>query len=286
MNTLSTFEELSNLPGPIALAIGMFDGVHLGHREVIRGALDYAAEHHGTAVVLTFDPHPLQVLRPEVAPRLLCSTRHKLRLLASLGVEHTLLYPFNRATAKMSALEFVESLVLVCRPLGLVSVGRSWSFGSGREGNIHKLAELGQQFGFEVHGVPDVHAEGGIVSSTRVREAVRAADFVKAKILLGRNYTVLGKIEKGKQPSRQPGFPTANILVENEELPPNGVYAVSVQTSSLAQSSLKWVVNLDLPSTFEIGAADCALPALPFNFGGDLNISEMEVAFVKRINQG
>ena len=286
MNILSTFDELSSLPGPVALAIGMFDGVHLGHREVIRGALDFAERHGGTAVVLTFDPHPLQVLRPEAAPRLLCSMRHKVRLLASLGVEHTLLFPFDRATAKMSARDFVGSLVRASRPLGLVSVGRSWSFGSGREGNIEKLAELGREYGFDVNAVPDIHAVGGIVSSTRVREAVRAADFVKAGILLGRNYTVLGKIAEGMPPGRQSGAPTANIVVENEELPPNGVYAVSVQSPSFAPPSLPWVAKLDLPSTLEIGAADGALQAHPFEFAAELYGCEMEVAFVKRLKAG
>src|SRR5436190_18928089 len=131
MNVFHQIGELHRLPGPVALAIGVFDGVHLGHREVIRGALDYSEKHGGTAVVLTFDPHPLQVLRPEAAPRLLCSTRHKLRLLSSFGVPHALVLPFDRERARTSAQDFVESLARACRPLGLVSVGYSWNFGSG-----------------------------------------------------------------------------------------------------------------------------------------------------------
>src|SRR6187551_2070967 len=107
MQVIHSIDELSSLPGPVALAIGVFDGVHLGHQEVIRDAQDFAATHHGTAVVLTFDPHPLRVLKPEAAPRLLCSTRHKLTILKRNGVDHTLVLPFTNETAGMDAPSFV-----------------------------------------------------------------------------------------------------------------------------------------------------------------------------------
>jgi riboflavin kinase/FMN adenylyltransferase len=267
----------------VALAIGMFDGVHLGHREVIRGALHYAERNGGTAVVLTFDPHPLQVLRPESAPRLLCSTRHKLRLMAALGVKHTLLFPFDRATASTSAGDFVGSLVRACRPLGLISVGRSWSFGSGREGNIHKLTELGALYGFDVHGVPDVHADGGIVSSTRIREAVREANFARARVLLGRDYTVLGKIMHGTQHGWHPAHPTANIAVENEELPPNGFYSITARSPGTPRPALNGVANLGLLGAIEAGGTDRGLKARLQNFNGILPGADMEVAFTKLI---
>ncbi|MFZ4766241.1 MAG: bifunctional riboflavin kinase/FMN adenylyltransferase, partial [Roseimicrobium sp.] len=223
MHVFSSLADLSALPGPIALAIGVFDGVHLGHQEVIGVARDFAASHHGTAVVMTFDPHPMRVLRPEQAPRMLCSTRHQLRILADLGVTHTLVLPFNDEFAQTDAPRFVELLVANCRPLGFISVGYTWSFGAGRSGNIHMLMDLGQRFGFGVLGVPEVKLDGQVVSSTLIREAVRGGDFSKARRFLGRGYSVLGTVVRGRQLARQLGYPTANLALENEELPPNGV---------------------------------------------------------------
>lgn len=281
MTVLSTIAELSSLPGPIALAIGVFDGVHLGHQEVIRGALDFSEKHGGTAVVMTFDPHPLRVLRPEAAPRLLCSTRHKLRILEQLEVAHALVAPFNQETARTSAHGFVRALVDSCQSLGFVSVGYTWSFGKNREGNIHQLMELGEAHGFGVYGVPAVQVGGEVVSSTLIREAVRAGDFAKARRMLGREYTVLGSVVHGKHLGSQLGFPTANVAVENEELPPNGVYAVKLQDSSFKNQEWCGVANLGLRPTVETGATERTLEAHLLDFAGDLYGSEMEIAFVK-----
>jgi riboflavin kinase/FMN adenylyltransferase len=290
MTVLHNTGELSALPGPVALAIGVFDGVHLGHQEVIRGAMDFSEKHGGTAVVLTFDPHPLRVLRPEAAPRLLCSTRHKLRILEQMGVGCALVAPFDHETARTSAREFVTTLVRSCQPLGFVSVGYSWTFGRNREGNIHQLMELGEAHGFGVYGVPAVHLDGEIVSSTLIRETVRAGDFAKARRLLGRDHTVLGKIVHGKHLGRQLGFPTANVAVENEELPPSGVYAVrsvdippSSDQARDARTPFRGVANLGLRPTVETGATDRALEVHLLDFNGELYGSEMEIAFVRRL---
>jgi len=285
MTVLRNIGELSVLPGPLALAIGVFDGVHLGHREVIRGAMDYSEKHGGTAVVLTFDPHPLRVLRPEAAPRLLCSTRHKLRILEQLGVTHALVAPFNEETARTSAREFVTMLVRSCRPLGFVSVGYTWTFGRNREGNIHQLMELGEAHNFGVYGVPAVHVDGEVVSSTLTREAVRAGDFAKAGRLLGRDYAVLGKVVHGKHLGGKLGFPTANVAVENEELPPNGVYAVVVHGSRFAAQGMRGVANLGLRPTVDTGATERALEVHLLDFSGDLYGSEMEITFVSRLRE-
>ncbi len=275
--------ELSLLPGPVALAIGVFDGVHLGHQKVIHAAQDFAAKQGGTAVVMTFDPHPLRVLRPEVAPRLLCSTRHKLRILEQCGVGCVYVAPFDEATAKTSAADFVGALANSCKPLGFVSVGYTWTFGMNREGNIHKLMELGESHGFGVYGVPAVQVDGEVVSSTLIREAVRVGDFARARQLLGREYTVLGKVVHGKQLGRQIGFPTANLAVENEELPPNGVYVVSVQTTGSPHPIMKGVANLGLRPTVSDGATERSLEVHLLDFDGDLYGSEMEVAFIKML---
>jgi riboflavin kinase/FMN adenylyltransferase len=282
MHVFHSIEDLSTLKGPLALAIGVFDGMHLGHQEVIRDAQDFAATHQGTAVVLTFDPHPLRILKPEVAPRLLCSTRHKMTILKRMGVDHALVLPFTKETAQMDARSFVESLVAACRPLGYISVGYTWSFGRGREGNIHMLMDLGQAHGFGIYGVPEVRADGEVVSSTRIREAVRSGDFARARQLLGRDYTVLGDVEKGRALGRQIGFPTANIAIENEELPPNGVYAVTVHGSRFPVHGLKGVANLGVRPTVESGG-ERTLEVHLLDADCDLYGESLEVAFVKRL---
>lgn len=289
MTLLSSIEELSALPGPVALAIGVFDGVHLGHQEVIRGALGFSEKHGGTAVVVTFDPHPLQVVRPGAAPRMLCSTRHKLRLLERMAAECALVIPFDEALSRMPAEEFVQSLVRACRPLGLVSVGYGWSFGRDRAGNIHRLMDLGEALGFAVYGVPEVRVDGETVSSTRIREAVRAGDFAGAGRLLGREYAILGKVVRGRELGRRLGFPTANLAVESEELPPNGVYAVRVAgvpgSSDPAGPGRPGVANLGWRPTVEAAATGPVLEVHLLDPPGDLYDRDLEVVFVRRLRE-
>ncbi len=287
MHHLTSIADLSVLPGPIALAIGVFDGVHLGHQEVIRAAMDFTEKHGGTTVVMTFDPHPLKVLRPEAAPRLLCSTRHKLRILAGLGVSHALVCPFDEAFARTDAETFVGRLAEACRPLGFISVGYTWSFGKGRGGNIHHLMELGQAHGFGVYGVPEVKVDGVVVSSTLVREAVRGGGFARARELLGRDYTVLGEVVPGRRLGSTIGFPTANVAVENEELPPNGVYAVSVRWlggGGIAppEMPLPGVANLGVRPTVE-DQGERLLEVHLLDFMGDCYGAQFEVAFVAKL---
>lgn len=248
MNVLRDMAELVTLRSPIAFAVGVFDGVHLGHQAVIQSALDFTEKHGGTTVVLTFDPHPLRILRPGSAPLLLCSTSHKLHILKQFGVQHVMVLPFTSETAKTDANTFIASLVSSCQSLGFISVGYTWSFGRGREGNVHQLMQMGQAHGFGVYGVPEVKIGEEVVSSTLIREAVRTGNFQKAERMLGRAYTVMGEVVKGRQLGRQLGFPTANITIENEELPPLGVYAVEVILNGVKCSG---VANLGHRPTVE-----------------------------------
>jgi riboflavin kinase/FMN adenylyltransferase len=281
MKVLHGIPELSSLRGPVALAIGVFDGVHLGHQEVISEAIDYASHHNGTCVVMTFDPHPMAVLRPDRAPKRLCSTLHTTRILERLGAENLLLVPFTKETAQTSAAEFVGALVSACKPLGFISVGYEWAFGKGREGNIHRLMELGQEHGFAVCGVPSVKINGETVSSTLVREAVRNGDLARAKSLLGRDFSVMGEVVLGRQLGRQLGFPTANIALEPAiKLPPNGVYAVRVRIGNEAHPS---VANLGLRPTVAEGAAVRTLEVHLLDFDADLYGQTLEVEFVSFI---
>ncbi|MBK8040370.1 MAG: bifunctional riboflavin kinase/FAD synthetase [Verrucomicrobiaceae bacterium] len=277
MQVLHSIEALSSLRGPVALAIGVFDGVHLGHQEVIRAACDHARAHDGTAVVMTFHPHPLHVLRPGAAPRLLCGERHQQHILRDLGVGTLLRCPFTSETAQTPARTFVTRLVEAARPLGCISVGHGWSFGKGREGNIHLLTDLGEAHGFAVYGVPAFRVEGEVVSSTAIREAVARGDFAKAARFLGREYAVMGRVIEGQKLGRQLGFPTANVEVENEQLPPLGVYAVQAR---LGDAWLPAVANLGKRPT----VAENAEPNLEvhlLDWSGDCYTQDMEVRFIQ-----
>lgn len=283
MTVFHNIHELSRLKGPIALAIGVFDGLHLGHQEVIRDAMDFSQTHGGTAVVLTFDPHPIRFLRPQQAPRLLCSSRHWMALMKRFGISHALVLPFTEEVARTTATVFVERLVQASHPLGYISVGYDWAFGKGREGNVHRLLELGQIHSFGVYGVPSVKVNDEVVSSTLIRESVRAGDLAKTKSLLGRDHSIMGEVIQGKQLGRQLGFPTANIALSELELPPNGVYAVRVR--SVADDSIKanGVANLGYRPTVDQAATTPTLEVNLFDFSGNLYGTELEVSFLKKI---
>lgn len=277
MQVLRSIDALSALPGPLALAVGVFDGLHLGHQEVIRSAQEHATQHHGTAVVATFDPHPAQVLRPGAAPRLLCGPRHQQRALSQIGISHLLACPFTPETALTPARDFILQLIRASRPLGCVSVGYTWQFGHRREGDIHLLMELGQQHGFAVYGVPAVKIDNEVVSSTLIREAVSKGNFDKAARFLGREYSVFGPVIEGRHLGRQLGFPTANVDVENEQLPPLGVYAVQAR---IAETWLPAVANLGRRPSVETNAEPLLEVHFP-DWSGDLYGLDLEVRFTR-----
>src|SRR5262249_5904596 len=149
MQILRSIPELANVPGPVFLAIGVFDGVHLGHQAVIGTAATHAAESGGTAVVVTFDPHPAKILRPNESPRLITATQHKIALIRNLGVSHLLVLKFDRAFANTPPDEFVRQLVAAAQPLREICVGEEWSFGKNRAGNLALLKQLGAELGFD-----------------------------------------------------------------------------------------------------------------------------------------
>jgi riboflavin kinase/FMN adenylyltransferase len=281
MRILTAISELSSLRGPIHLAVGVFDGVHLGHRAVIMRALEGAGASGGSAVVLTFDPHPASVLRPGQNPRLLASLRHKARLISALGIEHLLVLTFDADFAAVAASAFIEDLVRAARPLAQICVGEDWRFGKGRVGNAELLETLGRKYGFALAAVPAVKTPTGeIVSSTRVREAIQQGDLDHASLLLGHEYTVLGEVIEGRRLGRSLGFPTANLRVFNEELPPNGVYAIRAARDGRLHAG---VGNLGLRPTLEDATERRLLEVHLFDFGESIYGEELEVHFVRHL---
>ncbi len=278
MRTLETIGELGSVAGPVVLCIGVFDGVHLGHQAVIRQALVDAAAVGGTAVVLTFDPHPARVLRPDQAPRLLTSRAHKARLLDELGVEALLVVNFDNEFAAREAADFVEELAREARPLRQISVGENWTFGRGRRGSVDLLREMGGRLDFDVHGMEPVVVDGATVSSTRVRRAVEAGDLATARRCLGREYTVLGTVEAGRRLGRTIGFPTANLRAHNEQFPPDGVYAVRCEVGGEVRGG---VANIGVRPTVAERGAERTLEVHLLDFAGDLYGRDLEVTFVR-----
>lgn len=280
MHVHRAIADLASVRGPVVLAIGVFDGVHLGHRAVIERALNDAAQLGGTAVVTTFDPHPIRILRPEHAPRLLTSTEHKLRLIRTLGVEHLLVIPFDAAFAAMEPEHFIRELAAAANPLREICVGHQWSFGRGRAGNLELLKLLGDELGFDEVGVHAVRIDDEIVSSTLIRSAVESGDLQRAARLLGREYTILGTVVRGDQIGRKLGFPTANISAHSEQFPPNGVYAAAVQCRGRA---LRGVANIGVRPTIAHSTGERLLEVHLFDFEKEIYGEELELTFTRFI---
>ncbi|MEA3204456.1 MAG: riboflavin kinase / adenylyltransferase, partial [Verrucomicrobiota bacterium] len=277
MKVLRTVEELASLTGSTYLAIGVFDGLHVGHQAVIGRALDSARKSSGTAVVVTFDPHPVRVLRPEKAPRLLTSTRHKVKLMEKLGVDAVLLLEFTSEFSKTRPEIFIQELVRSANDLQQICVGQEWTFGANRSGSIRLLEELAPKMGFQVASVPPVSINERVVSSTLIRSAVESGDLESAAKYLGRDFTILGTVTEGRQLGRRLGFPTANLRAHNELFPPNGVYAAKAW---FRETEFGGVVNIGVRPTVENETGERLLELHLFDFDRQIYEEDIEVDFL------
>jgi riboflavin kinase / FMN adenylyltransferase len=278
MRTLRSIPELSWLPGPLFLGIGVFDGVHLGHQAVISTSAEHARAANGTPVVVTFDPHPEKILRPESAPHLLTATSHKIALIRDLGVGHLLIITFDKQFAATEPEDFVRQLVKHSKPLREICVGHEWSFGKNRRGNLELLKKLGAQFDFDVLGIPPVTVNGELVSSTTIREAVEAGDLGKAAEMLGREYTILATVVRGDDLGKKIGFPTANLSAHNEQFPPNGVYFAEAKLDGVVYPG---VVNLGYRPTVSSSKTERVLEIHLLDFERDIYGKDVEVRFIR-----
>lgn len=268
---------------PIFLAAGFFDGLHRGHRRVIDAMIQSARDCHGQAWVLTFDPHPLRVLGARMSPPLLTATAHKLRVLSRLDLDGCLVMRFTPALAACSPEQFVARLCRNIPALTAIFVGRNWRFGNRGAGNAQRLAELGRTFGFDVHVVRPVLRHRLPVSSTRIREEVRAGNLSEARALLGRPFSVLGTVVSGRTLGRTLGFPTANLKTRNEALPPDGVYAVFAAVRGRCHRA---VLNLGRrPTVRQGGELRPVLELHLLDFKRNLYGDAIEVFFVRRLRE-
>ncbi len=220
--------QLSDLAGggPVVLAIGVLDGVHLGHQRVLRAAVQRARGAGADAWALSFEPHPLAVLRPHQAPALITPEPLKSQRIAALGLDGLLVLPFTPELAACEPEMFIERLRRELPPLAAVTVGTNWRFGRGARGDAALLGALAERHGFELDVVPPVLVGGQPVSSTRIRRAVQDGDLRAAAELLGRPFSVLGAVEHGRRIGHALGFPTANVNALRNLHPPEGVFAV------------------------------------------------------------
>lgn len=270
MHIFRGLDELSQTEGPFGMALGVFDGVHLGHQAVID-----AARGTGRVGVLTFDPHPVQVLAPEQAPRrILSSLEHKARILKKLGVDFMVVIEFSPEFAGREAEEFASALFAT--GVRKLAAGEDWSFGRKRGGDMSRLKEWGDQSGVEVRAVSPVVSGGSRISSTRIRECLQNEDLAEVSEMLGRPYSVFGKVVKGQQLGRTIGFPTANVAVDGEILPPSGVYLVEGnQMLGVANVGSRPTVDAGQRRRLEVHLFH---DEIPMDYGW-----ELEVSFVRKI---
>lgn len=226
MKVVRQMSGLRRSKRPICLAVGFFDGAHLGHQAVLRRTLQQARRIGGEAWAMTFDPHPLKVISPGSAPRLLTDTRHKLQLLKQFGVDGCLLIPFSHHFASTTAAEFLTLLERGLPTLHSIFMGHDWRFGHKGQGDRTMMEAWARPRGISVHHVSAVRKGGAPVSSTRIRETITRGDLAGASTLLGRPFSMLGTVVPGKRIGRTLGFPTANLDCGNEATPPTGIYAV------------------------------------------------------------
>ena len=273
MNAPSHFDGLARAalpPRPLHLAIGMFDGVHLGHRAVIEAAVQSARRSGGIAAVLTFWPHPSVLFRPADPTRLIMDTPTKTKVLAGLGVDAVITQPFTPAYAKIEAGAFLPHLKQYLPRLAAIYVGENWRFGRERKGDIGLLIAQGRQHGLTVFSAPRVNLDGAPISSTRIRQLLEAGEMASANAALGYSYFADGPVVPGKRLGRTLGFPTLNLAWMPELRPRFGVYAVQI-AGPIALTPLPAVANYGLRPTVEQTTAPRleihVLQACPFGEG-------------------
>jgi riboflavin kinase/FMN adenylyltransferase len=215
-------------PRGAVLSVGNFDGVHLGHQAILGHVARRAASLGIPAAAMTFDPHPVKLLRPTHAPRLVTTLAQRLELIETTGVDAVLVVPFTHRLARMEAEDFVTSVLVDRLAVREVYIGRNFRFGAHRRGDVEMLRSLGRRLRFDAAAAPIVEVDGGAVSSTRVRAAVAAGEVASAATLLGRAHFLDGQVAEGRRLGRILGFPTLNLDCENELLPATGVYVTAV----------------------------------------------------------
>ena len=260
------------------VTLGNFDGVHLGHQALIRNTVEAGKRLSCPSVILTFEPHPLKVLVPERAPRLILTHKDKMRLFQSQGVDVVVIQNFDFGFANLEAEDFVRIFLIERLKSKEAWVGSDLRFGKGRKGSVDDLIRWGKEFGFAVGTVAPVIVEETRVSSSRIRELIELGEVDRATKLLGRYHFVSGKVIGGHRRGRELGFPTANISSRNEVVPADGVYATLLEIEG---QQLLSVSNIGLNPTF--GEGPRTIESFILDFDRDIYGASVRLSFVKKL---
>jgi riboflavin kinase/FMN adenylyltransferase len=281
MRIFRHLSELAKYHHPFAMAIGVFDGVHVGHQRIIRSCVQRAHSLGGGAIILTFHPHPAKIIRPDSAPPLLTTEQQDYEIFSSFDVDVCLIQDFTTEISRMTAEEFLTKLREAIPTLQAIYVGPDWHFGKGRDGNFETLASWGKSHQVDVPKLEAVKIEGEPVSSTAIRTLILEGKIQPANDRLGRPYQVLGRVIHGEGKGVKIGFPTVNLEVENELLPKNGVYAARALVEG---EVLAAAVNIGVRPTVST-SSEIVVEAHLLNCSGDLYGHHLRLDFIDRLRE-
>lgn len=260
------------------VALGMFDGVHIGHASIIKRAVELARMNNGTAMVLTFSNHPMSIINPESEPLAIGNKSLRRKIIESLNVDVIIELPFTKEFSKITAEEFMKILEEKIAPIYVVT-GQNFTFGRFGRGNGRMLLREGEDFGFKAEICPTITVDKKTVSSTRIRELIKVGDLQSVNEFLGRNFTYVSKVVHGDKRGRKLGFPTANLEIENHRaMLPNGAYAVKVEFEG---STYCGIANIGNNPTFNVH--DRRLEVYINDFSGDIYGKEIAVSFLEKL---
>ncbi|MBI4435959.1 MAG: bifunctional riboflavin kinase/FAD synthetase [Candidatus Omnitrophica bacterium] len=263
------------------VTLGAFDGIHLAHRFILHRIIQKARRVKGTSLLVTFDPHPLKILRPDRPFSSLTCIEHRLKILSELGLDTCVVLRFTKQFSRLSAKAFIEEILVGKLGISELWVGFNYAFGRDREGNIQLLKEYGKRYGFRVRQIPEVKMGKKRFSSTKIRTLIARGDLTTASHFLGRPYSLYGKVVKGSGRGKWLGYPTANLKPYHEAIPPKGVYGVKVFLPH-KRKGYTGILNIGHRPTFE-KRSPLTLEVHLLDFRGDLYGRKIEVAFLKKI---
>lgn len=278
MRTIVTADFRSQIASASVITIGNFDGVHRGHREIFRTVCQYALEDSLQSLVVTFDPHPLQMLSPERAPMLITNAEQKRSLIAESDIDTLIVIPFDLAFSRIPADHFVRDILVRALGMKRLVIGHDYAFGRNREGNEALLARLSVEYGFKLDVMEPVGDGGLIFSSSEVRRLVSRGDMDSASRLLGRCHRITGSVVPGREIGRSIGFPTANVGTDNQLIPADGVYAVWVEVMGEIHMAAS---SIGVNPTF--GESTRTIEVFLFDFDSDLYGKELTIHFMSRL---
>jgi len=282
MKLIQAANELKPGNKKVCLAVGFFDGVHLGHQQIIRQTIADARRHDALALVFTFDRHPNAVVAPDHVPPLIYALPQKLRAVEALGADTLWLIHFDEKFSRQTGEEFVRNLARGIGQIQSLCVGADFVFGYKRSGDVALLKKLGGEIGFVVHGLAAVSLDGQIVSSTRIRELIRAGNLDAASQMLGRPYAISGRVVEGQRLGQKLGFPTANLDTRGLVIPPNGVYA---GLASVKGEIYRAAINIGLRPTIASSTQVAHTEAHLLNFKGELYGEELELEIGEKLRE-